>query len=277
MEELIGKWARLSLNTRECQTIPLAPGVENNSKILVAKLFNKQRVNMEALLRTLKSMWRSIKDFEVRNLTSNTVLILFFDEADAMKIISQGLVNAKAIGSSLGRVEQVDASPNGECRGRYIQIRAQNPPKNPPSSSPIENSMISAPHPENAPTNKDISPNPNLFCTHLTEIDQALNSFQNLNKPTPPTQLANTSVTNIPKSPSTCPPKSTTTEKETNIVLMTHQLDTLSTITNHVTSLVHTKSNNSITSTSLNPVGPKTGSWCKLGLPRQIMDTNGPI
>lgn len=33
MEDLTGKWACLSLNTRECQTIPLAPGVENNSKI----------------------------------------------------------------------------------------------------------------------------------------------------------------------------------------------------------------------------------------------------
>uniref|UniRef100_A0A7N2LPN5 DUF4283 domain-containing protein n=1 Tax=Quercus lobata TaxID=97700 RepID=A0A7N2LPN5_QUELO len=448
MEELTGKWARLSLNTRECQTIPLAPGVENNSKILVAKLFTKRRVSMEALSRTLKSMWRSIKDFEVRDLTSNTVLILFSDEADAVKIISQGpwsfdkyliglykpsvsesvddarfdtttfwlqihnlplsrmnRANAEAIGSSLGRVEQVDTSPNGECRGRCIWIRvtiditqplyrgrfvdlgdseplwvsfqyermpvfcywcglmnhdekdcklwtdidetlskdtqqygpwlkaaminpqqpqvvhtkttpstappsthrptpsptlrpsplmdsaqnlpknppssspmdsAQNPPKNPPSSSPIENLVISAPHPENVPTNKDILSDPNLFRTHLTEIDQALNSFQNLNKQTPPTQLANTSVTNIPKSPSTCPPKSTTTEKETNIALMTHQPDTLSTITDHVTSSVHKNFSNSTRSTSLDPVGPQTGSWRRLGPPRQIMDTNGP-
>ena len=120
---------------------------------------------MEALSRTLKSMWRSIKDFEVRDLTSNTVLILFSDEADAVKIISQGpwsfdkyliglykpsvlesvdyarfdiatfwlqihnlplnrmnRANVEAIGSLLGRVEQVDTSPNGECRGRCIRI-----------------------------------------------------------------------------------------------------------------------------------------------------------
>ena len=120
---------------------------------------------MEALSRTLKSMWRSIKDFEIHDLTSNTVLILFSDEANAMKIISQGSwsfdkyliglykpsesksvddarfdtasfwiqihnlplscmnkVNMEAIGSSLGRVEQVDASLNGECRGRYIRV-----------------------------------------------------------------------------------------------------------------------------------------------------------
>ena len=159
MEDLTGKWARLSLNTRECQTIPLASDVENNSEHLVAKLFTMRRVNMEALSCTLKSMRRSIQNFEIRDLTSNTVLILFSDEANAMKIISQGpwsfvkyliglyklsesesmddarfdtasfwiqihnlplsrmnRANAEVIGTSLGRVEQVDASPNGECR-----------------------------------------------------------------------------------------------------------------------------------------------------------------
>ena len=90
MDDLTGKWARLSLNTRETQTIPLAPKVENNNRVLVVKLFAKHRVNIEALSRTLKTMWRSIQNFEVRDLTSNTVLIFFSDEADAKKILSQG-------------------------------------------------------------------------------------------------------------------------------------------------------------------------------------------
>ncbi|KAL0015705.1 hypothetical protein SO802_002774 [Lithocarpus litseifolius] len=89
MDDLTGKWARLSLNTRETQTLPLAPEVENNNRVLVAKLFTKRRVNVEALSRTLKTMWRFIQKFEVRNLTSNTVLILFSDEADVRKILSQ--------------------------------------------------------------------------------------------------------------------------------------------------------------------------------------------
>nr|POE92969.1 hypothetical protein CFP56_48115 [Quercus suber] len=166
MDDLTGKWARLSLNTRETQTIPLAPEVENNNRVLVAKLFTKRRVNIEALSRTLKTMWRSIQNFEVRDLTSNTVLILFSNEVDAKKILSQGpwsfdkyliglykpsesesvddakfdtasfwvqihnlplsrmnRANAEIIGSSLGKVEQVDASPTGECRGRCITWR----------------------------------------------------------------------------------------------------------------------------------------------------------
>ena len=30
--------------------------------------------------------------------------------------------NAEAIGRTLARVEQVDTSPNGECRGKYIKV-----------------------------------------------------------------------------------------------------------------------------------------------------------
>ena len=132
----------------------------------MAKLFTNRRINIEALSRTLKSMWRFVQDFEVRDLTANTVLLLFMDEADTQKILSQGpwsfdkyliglykpkatesvddasfdtasfwiqihnfplsrmnRANAHAIGSTIGEVEQVDAWPVGECRGRYLRVR----------------------------------------------------------------------------------------------------------------------------------------------------------
>ncbi|KAL0007876.1 hypothetical protein SO802_009378 [Lithocarpus litseifolius] len=167
MDNLTGKCARLSLSAKESQMVTLTPVIENNSRVLVAKLFTKRKVNAEALSRTLKSMWRSVQDFEIRDLGSNIVLIIFSEEADTHKILSQqpwsfdkyliGLykptaeesvddakfdrasfwiqiynlpisrmnkVNAEAIGQSLGDVEQVDAPPNGECRGRYIRVQA---------------------------------------------------------------------------------------------------------------------------------------------------------
>nr|POF10819.1 hypothetical protein CFP56_03488 [Quercus suber] len=64
MDDITRKCASLSLNTKEAQTVSLAPDVVNNSRILVARLFTKRRVNMEALVRTLKSMWRSVQNFE---------------------------------------------------------------------------------------------------------------------------------------------------------------------------------------------------------------------
>ena len=89
MDDLTGKWACLLLNTQESQTVPLAPTTEDNTRVLIAKLFTKRRVNIEALSRTLRSMWRSIQEFEIRDLGSNTVLLLFSDEANTLKILAQ--------------------------------------------------------------------------------------------------------------------------------------------------------------------------------------------
>ena len=166
MDDLIGRWAKLSLNTQESQTVPLASDIEDNSKVLVTKLFTKRRTSMEALSRTLKNMWRSIQDFELQDLGSNTVLILFSSEADSLKILDQqpwsfdkyligfykptakksvdyakfnnasfwiqvhnlpfsqmNHANAEAIGRSLGKLKQVNASPIEECRFHYLRIR----------------------------------------------------------------------------------------------------------------------------------------------------------
>ena len=70
--------------------VNLTPEIENNSRMLVAKLFTKRRVNIEALSRTLRSMWRFVQNFEVRDLGANTVLILFESETNPPKILAQG-------------------------------------------------------------------------------------------------------------------------------------------------------------------------------------------
>ncbi|XP_075675072.1 uncharacterized protein LOC142644317 [Castanea sativa] len=90
MDDLTRRWARLSLHSTEQKLVNLTPEIESNNKVLVAKLFTKRRVNVEALSRTLRSMWRSIQNFEVRDLGLNTVLILFDNETDPMKILAQG-------------------------------------------------------------------------------------------------------------------------------------------------------------------------------------------
>ena len=71
--------------------VTLAPDVKNNSKVLVAKLFTKCKVNTEALSRTFKSMRRLVQDFEIHDLDSNTVLIIFFEKADNIKSFPNNL------------------------------------------------------------------------------------------------------------------------------------------------------------------------------------------
>jgi len=49
MDDLTDQCARLSLHTKERQTIPLTSVIEHNSRVLVAKLFTKRQVNVESL------------------------------------------------------------------------------------------------------------------------------------------------------------------------------------------------------------------------------------
>nr|POE84005.1 hypothetical protein CFP56_54796 [Quercus suber] len=82
MEDLATKWERLSLKAKEHDTVALPLVVESNSRVLVARLFTKRRVNLEALTRTLRSVWCTVQTFEVRDLGSNIALILFDNDAD---------------------------------------------------------------------------------------------------------------------------------------------------------------------------------------------------
>lgn len=45
---------------------------------------------MEAITRTLRSMWRSGGAFEIRDLGSNTALLLFDDEENVNRLLKQG-------------------------------------------------------------------------------------------------------------------------------------------------------------------------------------------
>ena len=148
----------MSLNSTEQKLVNLTSEIENNSRTLVAKLFTKRRVNIEALSRTLWSMWHSVQNFEVHDFGANTVLILFENEASPPKILAQGpwsfdknlielykpkeeesvddatftkasfwiqihdlplqcinQAKAEAIETTLGTLEQVDASSISEC------------------------------------------------------------------------------------------------------------------------------------------------------------------
>lgn len=166
MDDITSKWDRLSLNQIEIQIVALTPTVTGNGKALVAKFFTKRRINMEAVLCTLKSMWKTEKSFDIWDLGSNMVLVLFDEEYDLDHILMRGpwsfekyllglyklekneavkharfdrasfwvqmhdlLIqhmnreNTEAIGNSVGLVEQVDTSPTGDYRGRYLRVR----------------------------------------------------------------------------------------------------------------------------------------------------------
>ena len=92
MDDITGRWANLSLNSKESHNVDLVtPDTNNtNNRVLVAKFFTKRRPNMDAITQTLRSMWRSGGNFEIRELGANTVLLLFDDETNVNRILLQG-------------------------------------------------------------------------------------------------------------------------------------------------------------------------------------------
>ena len=82
MDDLQGRWAKLSLNTKETQMVNLSTNVMENRRVLVAKFFTKWRISLEAITRTLKMLWRSGRSFDICDLGNNIVMLLFDDEDD---------------------------------------------------------------------------------------------------------------------------------------------------------------------------------------------------
>nr|XP_023873707.1 ankyrin repeat-containing protein ITN1-like [Quercus suber] len=116
--------------------VNLSTNVVENSRVLVAKFFTKRRINLEAIMRTLKILWRSRGTFDIRDLGNNIVMLLFDDEDDPNReaatmedtwfdttsfwVQIRGLhircmtrENAEAIGSTLGKVECIEESAKG--------------------------------------------------------------------------------------------------------------------------------------------------------------------
>ena len=74
MEELKLRWKKLSLSEAE-------------GKKLAAKFFTWRSINVEAVARTFRPLWRTKRNFEVSMAGDNVVLIAFEWEVDAKKVI----------------------------------------------------------------------------------------------------------------------------------------------------------------------------------------------
>ena len=90
MDNLQGRWAKLSVNTKETQMVNLSTNVVENSRVLVAKFFTKWRISLQAITRMLKMMWRFGRSFDIHDLGNNIVMLLFNDEDDPKCILMQG-------------------------------------------------------------------------------------------------------------------------------------------------------------------------------------------
>ena len=90
MDAIMTKCANIKLSERERSEVDLAPPGVDQGLVLAGKFYTKRRVNLEAIGRALRSVWRTKRDFEVSDLGENRVLFLFQIKKDLDKVLLQG-------------------------------------------------------------------------------------------------------------------------------------------------------------------------------------------
>lgn len=76
MEDLTKNWNNLSLSDKEDTGFVLPKVHESRDFIIAAKFLTSHYLLMEAVVRTLKQLWRFANGFKVRNLGDHIVLFV---------------------------------------------------------------------------------------------------------------------------------------------------------------------------------------------------------
>ena len=86
MEILTRRCDQLSLSAKEGEKVILTKSHVSTNHVLAAKFFTKRSLNMEAIVRTFRPLWRTKESFEVTNMGNNVMLFTFRLEVDAEKV-----------------------------------------------------------------------------------------------------------------------------------------------------------------------------------------------
>ena len=87
MDEITRRCDNLSLSVREEKTVVLSKKNQVVEFILVAKFCTRRALNMEAVARTFRPLWRTKGNFHITNAGDNILLFKFEREMDADKVI----------------------------------------------------------------------------------------------------------------------------------------------------------------------------------------------
>ena len=90
MEDILYDWKKLSLTKEEDTKLSLSKSKNLCSKefVLAAKFLTKRALNVEAMGRTFKPLWRAKKDFKVHERGDHILLFVFELETDAKRVLA---------------------------------------------------------------------------------------------------------------------------------------------------------------------------------------------
>ena len=87
MDELAQKWKKLSLTFVEGRRIYLSRKKKTGIHVVAAKFLTHQNINIKAVARTFRPIWRTRGNFEGNDAGGNVILFDFELEVDAVKVM----------------------------------------------------------------------------------------------------------------------------------------------------------------------------------------------
>ena len=88
MEELSKQWTKFSLLDREGDKITLGKNQGSKEHIIAAKFLTRRALNVDAIARTFKPLWRAIKGFTIKNMGNHVLLFVFENQEDIHRVLS---------------------------------------------------------------------------------------------------------------------------------------------------------------------------------------------
>ena len=87
MENLKEAWTCSSLFEHEGEVFTFENQVCRKEYTLMAKFFTKHAININAVARTLKPLWRTKQDFEIQDMGNHILLFVFENELDDNRVL----------------------------------------------------------------------------------------------------------------------------------------------------------------------------------------------
>ena len=80
-------WKKFSVSGYEGQKFPVQESVVEKEFFLATRFFTGRVLNKEAIAKTFKLLWRTRKDFKVRDMGNHGVVFIFLDASDVEKVM----------------------------------------------------------------------------------------------------------------------------------------------------------------------------------------------
>ena len=87
MEDLTSSWQKLSLTNKEGVNVDLTENKRLNNFALLAKFFSQGSLNVDAVVRTFRPLWRTKGSFQASDAKENFMVFTFDLEEDVEKVL----------------------------------------------------------------------------------------------------------------------------------------------------------------------------------------------